>query len=68
MPNADLASRIVLVVTVSFGLWIALLLVLRPMKGPVAGFLAAVLSWAGASLSARWLVAILRHTRFWPLV
>jgi hypothetical protein len=68
MPGADLGSRIVVVAAVSFGLWIALLRILRPVSAPVAGFLAALLSWVGACLSARWLIAMLRHTRFWPLV
>jgi hypothetical protein len=68
MTGAEFASRIVLVAAISFSLWIALLQLFRPVKAPAAGVLAAVLSWVAASLSAGWLIAILRHTRFWPLL
>ena len=65
---ADLASRLVVVTTVAFCLWIVLLVVFRRMSSPILGLVAAILSWGGASVAAGWIVTMLRRGGFWPLV
>lgn len=65
---ADLGSRIVVLALVAFCLWIVLLTVLRGVNRPLAGLLAAVLSWAVAGVSAAWVIAVLRRAGLWPLV
>ena len=66
--EADLASRVLVLVAVAFVAWLWLLLVFRRLQQPVAGVLAAVLSWALASLSAPWIVDALQQHHVWPLV
>ncbi len=65
---ADLESQILVLIAVAFCLWIGLLWPLQKMNGRLAGVIAAVLSWVGASVSAEWIVAVLRRSGFWPLV
>lgn len=65
---AELGSRIVVVALLAFCLWIGLLTLLRGVNRPLAGVLAAVLSWAVASASAAWVIAVLRRAGLWPLV
>ena len=66
--NGDLASQIIVLTAIAFCFWIGLLWSLRRIHGRMAGVIAAVLSWAGASASAAWFVEVLRRTGFWPLV
>lgn len=65
---ADLESQILVLTVVAFCLWVSLLWPLQRMSGRLAGLIAAVLSWVGASVSAEWIVAVLRRSGFWPLV
>jgi hypothetical protein len=64
----DLASRLVVLVAVAFGVWLCLLVLFRRLPAPLAGLLAALLSWGLASVSAAWVVGVLQHHRLWPLV
>ena len=64
----DLASRLVVLVAVAFAVWLCLLVTFRRLPGPLAGLLAALLSWGVASVSAAWVVAVLQQDRLWPLV
>ena len=64
---ADSVSRVLVLVGVAFVAWVWLLMVFRRMGPPVAGLLAALLSWALASLSAPWIVDVLQHHHVWPL-
>ncbi len=68
MPMADLASRLVVLTLSAFCLWTGLLWMLRRVNRPLAGILAAVVSWAVASAALAWVVTVLRHTGWWPLV
>jgi hypothetical protein len=65
---ADLASRVLVLVVVAFVSWVWLLLLFRTIAEPAAGLLAALLSWALASVSAPWLVDALQQHHVWPLV
>jgi len=64
----DLASRVLVLVVVAFITWVWLSLLLRRVAEPAAGLLAALLSWALASVSAPWVVDALQHHHVWPLV
>jgi hypothetical protein len=64
----DLASRLVVLVAVAFVAWLCLLVLFRRLQEPVAGLLAALLSWALASMSAPWVVGALQNHHVWPLV
>ena len=48
----DLASRLVVLVAVAFAVWLCLLVLFRRLPAPLAGLLAALLSWGLASVSA----------------
>ena len=63
-----LASQLLVLVTVAFVVWVSLLLLLRPVHEPMAGVVAALLSWALASASVPWLVGALQHHHVWPLL
>ena len=65
---ADAASRMLVLAGVAFVAWLWLLLAFRRIGPPVAGLLAALLSWALASVSAPWIVDALQHHHVWPLV
>ena len=45
-----------------------LLLLLRRVQEPMAGLLAALLSWALASVCVPWVVDALQHHHVWPLL
>ena len=64
----DLASRVLVLVIVAFVSWVSLSLLFRRVAEPAAGVLAALLSWALASVSAPWVVDALQHHHVWPLV
>jgi hypothetical protein len=64
----DLASRVLVLVVVAFVEWVWLSLMFRRIAEPAAGLLAALLSWALASVSAPWVVDTLQHHHVWPLV
>jgi hypothetical protein len=64
----NLASQVLVLVTVAFVMWVSLLLLLRRVQEPMAGLLAAVLSWALASVSVPWLVNALQQQHVWPLL
>jgi len=64
----DLASRVLVLVIVAFVAWVSLSLLLRRLAEPAAGVLAALLSWALASMSVPWVVDALQHHHAWPLV
>lgn len=64
----DLTSRLLVLVTLAFIAWVTLLIALRRAPGPVAGLLAALLSWALASAFVPWLVDALQRYHAWPLV
>ncbi len=64
----DLGSQILVLTAVAFCLWIGLLWPLQKLSARRAGVIAALLSWVGASVSAEWIVAVLRRSGFWPLV
>jgi hypothetical protein len=64
----DLASRLLVLVVIAFVAWVWLLLLFRRIAEPVAGVLAALLSWALAGLSAPWIVDALQQRHVWPLV
>jgi hypothetical protein len=68
MTIEDLASRIVVITVVAFGLWVVLLLTLRRLTHPLDGLVAAGLSWLGASVVTGWIVEFLQRAGFWPLV
>jgi hypothetical protein len=64
----DLASRVLVLVTIAFVTWVWLLMLFRRMQPPIGGLLAALLSWALATVSAPWLVGALQQHHAWPLV
>jgi len=64
----DLPSRVLVLVVVAFVSWVWLSLVFRRLAEPVAGLLAALLSWALASVSSPWVIEALQHHHAWPLV
>jgi hypothetical protein len=64
----ELASRLLVLVTIAFIAWVSLLIALRRVPGPVAGLLAALLSWALASAFVPWLIDALQRYHAWPLV
>ena len=64
----DLASRMLVLVIVAFVAWVWLSLLFRRIAEPAAGVLAALLSWALASVSVTWVVDTLQHHHVWPLV
>jgi hypothetical protein len=53
---------------VAFVTWVWLSLLFRRIAEPAAGLLAALLSWALASVSSPWLIEALQHHHAWPLV
>ena len=63
----NLASELVVLTGLAFCLWLAILSTLRGVNVPLAGVIAAVLSWAGATLSLAWTVELLQRTGHWPL-
>jgi membrane-anchored protein YejM (alkaline phosphatase superfamily) len=65
---ADITSQILVLIVLAFCLWLGLLLTFRWMKMPLASFLAAVLSWAVATLSIAWTIDVLRGSGHWPLM
>ncbi len=68
MAMGDLANRVVVLVAVAFIAWPCFLLLFRRLHGPLAGVLAALLSWAVASASTAWVIGALQRHRLWPLV
>jgi hypothetical protein len=64
----DLAGRLLVLTLSAFCLWTGLLWMLRRVDRPLAGILAAVLSWAVASAALAWVVTALQHTGLWPPV
>ena len=64
----DLTSRLLVLVALAFIAGITLLVALRRVPGPVAGLVAALLSWALASAFVPWLVDALQRHHAWPLV
>lgn len=64
----DLASRVLVLVTIAFVSWVWLLMLFRRIEPPIGGLLAALLSWVVASVSTPWLVDALQHHHAWPLV
>jgi hypothetical protein len=62
------ASRAVVLVAVAFVAWLWLLIAFRRIGPPVAGLLAALLSWALASVSTPWIVGALQQHHVWPFV
>ena len=69
-PDAmsDFGSEIFTLVTIAFCLWIGLLWLFRRVRHPLAGVLAALLSWAAAGLWAESLITVLKHNGLWPLL
>ncbi len=65
---ADLVSQILVLILLAFCLWLGLLSTFRRVNIPLAGFVAALLSWAVATLSAAWTIDVLRRIGYWPLV
>ena len=65
---ADLVSQLLMLIVLAFCLWLGLLSTVRRMSVPLAGFVAAVLSWAVATLSIVRAADVLRRTGYWPLV
>ena len=63
-----LASQVLVLIVVAFVVWVWLLLLLRRVQDPIVGVLAALLSWALASVSVPWLVDALQHHHAWPLL
>jgi hypothetical protein len=64
----DLENRILILALVAFWLWLGLLPTCRLARVPLAGFIAAILSWGSAALSLPWVVAVLQQRGLWPLV
>ena len=64
----NFASQLLVLVTVAFVVWVWLLLLLRRAPASVAGLLAALLSWALASVSVPWVVDALQQHHVWPLL
>jgi len=64
----DLASQILVLIVLAFCLWMGLLSAFRRVNIPLAGFVAALLSWVVATLSVAWTIDVLRRTGHWPLV
>jgi hypothetical protein len=64
----DLLSRLLVLVVVAFVTWVWLSLLFRRIAEPAAGLLAALLSWALASVSSPWLIEALQQHHAWPLV
>lgn len=55
------ASAVILATVVAFGIWVVLLRVLERTRMPFAGVIAAIVSWACASLSLLWTVDVLER-------
>ena len=68
MTTEEIASRIVVLAVVAFCLWLIFLSMFRRLGHAAAGLVAAVLSWAAASVSVAWVVDALRRSGLWPLV
>jgi hypothetical protein len=64
----DLASRVLVLVTIAFVSWVWLLMLFRRLEPPIGGLLAALLSWVLASVSVPWLINALQQHHAWPLV
>jgi len=64
----NLVSQLLVLVIVAFVVWVWLLLLLRRVQEPMAGLLAALLSWALASVCVPWVVDALQHHHVWPLL
>jgi len=64
----DLPSRLLVLVVVAFVTWVWLSLLFRRIAEPAAGLLAALLSWALASVFSPWLIEALQQHHAWPLV
>lgn len=62
----DLENHMLLLTVVAFCLWLGLLATCRVVGAPLAGIIAAVMSWAGVALSLTWVVDLLRRARLWP--
>lgn len=65
---ADDISRVLVLIGVAFVAWLVLLVTFRRVWPSGAGLLAALLSWALASLSVAWIVDALQQHHAWPLV
>jgi hypothetical protein len=65
---ADLVSQILVLIVLAFCLSLGLLSTFRRMSVPLAGFVAAVVSWAVAMLSIVWTIDVLRRTGNWLLM
>lgn len=68
MVMSDLGSEIIALTSVAFCVWIGLLWLFRRVRHPLAGVIAAVLSWAAAGLWAESLIAMLKQNGLWPLL
>ncbi|MBI4636495.1 MAG: hypothetical protein HY727_09125 [Candidatus Rokubacteria bacterium] len=65
---ADLGGQMLVLIVIAFCLWLGLLSLFRRANVPLAGFVAALLSWAVATLLLAWTIEVLRRTGYWPLV
>jgi hypothetical protein len=66
MPS--LATQIVMLIGIAFYFWLGLLSIFHRANIPLAGFVAAALSWVIATMSLGWALHVLRLTGHWPLV
>ena len=64
----NLASQLLVLVIVAFVVWVSLLVLLHRIQEPIAGVLAALLSWALASVCVPWVVGALQQHHVWPLL
>ncbi len=60
-------SRLILVTGLAFATWLVLQAMLSRARMPFAGVIAAVVSWACASLWLGWTVEVLKRAGWWPL-
>lgn len=65
MPS--LLTQILVLSALAFFLWLGLLSTFRRARIPLAGVMAAIVSWAIATMSLAWTLDVLRRIH-WPLV